>query len=155
RAQTGVSEQLLLDPGASPPDPLHAHSRGPRAPRRSRGSLTMFARYAFGCLDPGASPPDPLHAHSRGPRAPRRSRRSLTIFARYAFGCLDPGASPPDPLHAHSAGTPRRAPFAWLAHDVRSLRFRVRLAVRVYQLRRVDMRVPLRRAQPRVSEQLL
>jgi DNA-binding PadR family transcriptional regulator len=34
----------FLFPGASPPDPLHALSRGPRAPLRSRGSFAALTR---------------------------------------------------------------------------------------------------------------
>src|SRR5262245_39012427 len=40
-----ISFSSMLHPGASPPDPLHAHSRGPLSPRSVR--VTRFARSLF------------------------------------------------------------------------------------------------------------
>jgi len=61
-----------FDPGALPPDPLHARSRGPFAPLRSRGSLAR------------------ARSHGRGLR-PRTlcARATWTPYAACACGTRD------------------------------------------------------------------
>src|SRR5262249_54839844 len=59
--------------GTSSPDPLHARLRGPSAPRRSRGSLALLARF---CRDLS---PDPLHARLRGPSASADDARQPAV----------------------------------------------------------------------------
>ena len=96
--------------GFAPPDPLHARSRGPCAPLRSRGSLASLVR-----LLAGASPRrTPLHARSRGP-SPRAARVAHSLRS---FACLR-GLRPPDPPTRSLAGPLRPAPLAWLTRFAR------------------------------------
>src|SRR4029077_7752670 len=100
--------------------PLHAHSRGPHAPLRSRGSLAALVRWSL--LQPGGlCPAGPSCTLTRGGPTPRSVRvaHSLRSFAGH---CCSPGGfAPPDPPARSLAGAPRPPPFAWLTRCTRSL----------------------------------
>ena len=103
--------------GFAPRTPLHAHSRGPSIP-------APFAWLAHGVRSrlrssEGLRPSDSPTRSLAGPlNRPLRSRGSLTAFARVF--APPRGFAPRTPLHAHSRGHSIPAPFAWLAHGVRS-----------------------------------
>ncbi len=102
RGSLAALVRSALDLGASPPDPLHARSRGPHDPRSARvaHSLRSFAQL----LISGLRPQTPLHARSRGPHDPRSARvaHSLRSFAQL----LIRGFAPRPPTRS-LAGTPR------------------------------------------------
>ena len=120
-----VGSSSFIIRGASPRrTPLHARSRGPFAPRRSRGSLASLVR-----LLAGASPRRSAltgRISLAGPLRPAplawltrfaRSRGSLASLVR-----LLAGASPRrSPLCTFARGAPLAAPLAWLTRFARSL----------------------------------
>ena len=122
--------------GFAPPDPpARSLARRFAGSRRSRGSLTVFARI---CMPGGLRPAGPPCTLSRSPLAgSRRSRGSLTAFARI---CMPGGFAPPDPparsLARRFAGSRRSrgslTGFARVAMRVRSMHaiswFRARAA---------------------------
>ena len=99
--------------GLRPSTPLHALSRGPQCPLRSRGSLAArsFARVLFLCTYPRcASPLELPYTLSRGgPNAPLRSRGSLAAArSLVSFFCVlvRGGASPLELPYTLARGDP-------------------------------------------------
>ncbi len=109
---------LLLYPGASPPDPLHALSRAASPARfRSRGSLRCARSRLFTRRGPRPRTPYTLSREPLAGSLPFAWLASLRSLA----ALYSSGASPPDPLHALSrAASPARFRLAWLA-SLRSL----------------------------------
>ena len=117
---TRYARSLLALPRGTvvPRTPLHALSRGPRAPLRSRGSLATLVRCSLFLV--GRSFPEPPYTLSRGGPVPRSGRVAHSLRSFAARSSSWDGRSP-NPLTRSLAGAPCPAPVAWLTRYARSL----------------------------------
>src|SRR5829696_3222368 len=103
---------VILFRGASPRrTPLHAPSRGPRAPLRARGSFAdAHSRSYAATFSGGLRPAGPPYTRPRGGPVPRSVRvaRSLTLTRAHTLLPFPGGSPRRTPLHAPSRGP--RAP---------------------------------------------
>jgi hypothetical protein len=106
---------FFFDPGASPPDPLHALSRAASTARSVR--VARFASLARVFHSRVASPRPPYTVTRGGPYAPLRSGGSL----RCARSRRPSRASPPAPKP--SLARREGGPLRWLTRSVCSLLF--------------------------------